>query len=52
MLLSDRMNGRKYQQEIKRLQKSTNDMIEEKYLEQSLENLEKYDGKERERIIY
>ena len=41
MLLSDCMNERKYQQEIKRLQKATNDMIEEKYLEQSLENLEK-----------
>ena len=47
MLLSDCMNERKYQQEIKRLQKATNDMIEEKYLEQSLENLEKYDAKEK-----
>ena len=41
MLLSDCMNERKYQQEIKRLQKATND------IEQSLENLEKYDAKEK-----
>ena len=46
MLLSDCMNERKYQQEIKRLQKATNDMVEEKYYEQSLENMEKYDKKE------
>ena len=47
MLLSDCMNERKYQQEIKRLQKATNDMVEEKYYEQSLENMEKYDKKEK-----
>ena len=47
MLLSDCMNELKYQQEIKRLQKATNDMIEEKYFLQSLENMENYDKKEK-----
>ena len=47
MLLSDCMNERKYQQEIKRLQKATNDMLEAKYQEQNLENLAKYDLKEK-----
>ena len=47
MLLSDCMNERKYQQEIKKLQKATNDMVEAKYQEQNLENLAKYDLKEK-----
>ena len=47
MLLSDCMNERKYQQEIKRLKKATNDLMEEKYYMQDLENLEKYDKKEK-----
>ena len=50
MLLSDCMNERKYQQEIKKLQKATNDMIEEKFYEQSLENMEKYDAKEKAKL--
>ena len=49
MLLSDCMNERKYQQEIKKLQKATNDMLEAKYQEQNLENLAKYDLKEKNR---
>ena len=49
MLLSDCMNERKYQQEIKNLQKATNDFIEEKYHAQDLENLAKYDQKEKEK---
>ena len=49
MLLSDCMNERKYQKEIKDLQKATNDFIEEKYYAQDLENLAKYDKKEKEK---
>ena len=47
MLLSDCMNERKYQQEIKKLQKATNDLIEEKFRAQDLENMEKFDRKEK-----
>ena len=50
MLLSDCMNERKYQQEIKKLQKATNDIIEEKYHLQDLENMEKYDAKEKAKM--
>ena len=49
MLVSDCMNERKYQQEIKNLQKATNDFIEEKYYAQDLENMAKYDKKEKEK---
>ena len=49
MLLSDCMNERKYQQEIKNLQKATNDFIEEKFHAQDLENMAKYDKKEKEK---
>ena len=49
MLLSDCMNERKYQKEIKNLQKATNDFIEEKYYAQDLENMAKYDKKEKEK---
>ena len=49
MLLSDCMNERKYQQEIKNLQKETNDFIEEKFNAQDLENMAKYDQKEKEK---
>ena len=44
------MNERKYQQEIKKLQKTNNNMIEEKFYEQSLENMEKYDAKEKAKL--
>ena len=47
MLLSDCMNERKYQQEIKNLQKETNDFIEEKFNAQDLENMAKYGQKEK-----
>ena len=43
------MNERKYQQEIKNLQKATNDFIEEKYHAQDLANMAKYDQKEKEK---
>ena len=49
MLISDCMNERKYQQEIKNLQKATNDFIEEKYHAQDLENMARYDQKEKEK---
>ena len=49
MLLSDCMNERKYQKEIKSLQKATNDFIEEKFHAQDLENMAKYDKKEKEK---
>jgi len=49
MLLSDCMNERKYQKEIKNLQKATNDFIEEKFHAQDLENMAKYDKKEKEK---
>ena len=49
MLLSDCMNERKYQQDIKNKQKATNDFIEEKYHLQDLENMAKYDQKEKEK---
>ena len=49
MLLSDCMNERKYQQEIKNLKKATNDYIEEKFHAQDLENMAKYDKKEKEK---
>ena len=49
MLVSDCMNERKYQQEIKNLQKATNDFIEEKFHQQDLENMARYDQKEKEK---
>ena len=50
MLLSDCMNERKYQQEIKKIQKATDDMREEKFNAQNLENMEKYDAKEKAKL--
>ena len=41
------MNGRKYQKEIKNLQKAIDDYVEEKYNAQDLENFAKYDKKEK-----
>ena len=50
MLLSDCMNERKYQQEIKKIQKATNDYIEEKFQAQNLENMSKFDAKEKAKL--
>jgi hypothetical protein len=50
MMLSDCMNERKYQQEIKKLKKATNDYLEEIYHAQDLENMAKYDKKEQEKL--
>ena len=47
MLLSDCMNERKFQQDIKNLQKQQNNFIEEKFYAQELENMANYDKKEK-----